>query len=150
MQSHVSSQTQSASVKNVVTMIRLPSFIWMIQLINQKHCWMHGSAAQCQFFKFYSISDLSNLFFDIIGLAQTSQEYHQKFLRTAKNYNFCINFIKMLSNILKIKLIFGDFVIQCRLSMSFDAGLSIAREWFLMSIRYIEMLCSTNAWACVI
>ena len=51
-----------------------------------------------------------------------------------KNYNFCINFIKMLSNILKIKLIFGDFVIQCRLSMSFNAGLSITRNWFWVHI----------------
>ena len=40
----------------------------------------------------------------------------------------------MLFNILKIKLIFGDFVIQCWLSMSFDAGLSIARNWFWVHI----------------
>ena len=36
----------------------------------------------------------------VIGLSRTSQEYRQRFLRTDKNYNFCINFIKMLFNIL--------------------------------------------------
>ena len=73
----------------------------MIQLINQKHCWMHGSAAQCQFFKFYSISDLSNLFFDIIGLAQTSQEYHQKFLRTDEKLQFLHQFHQNVIQYLK-------------------------------------------------
>ena len=114
MQSHVSSQTQSASVKNVVTMIRLPSFIWMIQLINQKHCWMHGSAAQCQFFKFYSISDLSNLFLDIIGLAQTSQEYHQKFLRNDEKLQFLHQFHQNVIQYLKNQTDFWRF----RYSMS--------------------------------
>ena len=71
------------------------------------------SAARRQLFKFDSISSLSNLIFDIIGLARTSQEYHQRFLRTDKNYNFCIQFIKMLFDILKIKPILGDFVIRC-------------------------------------
>ena len=37
-----------------------------------------SSAAQCQLFKFDSISALSNSIFDIIGLARTSQEYRPK------------------------------------------------------------------------
>ena len=39
-----------------------------------------------------------------------------------------MNFIKMLFNILKIKPIFGDFVIGYRVSMLFDADLSIVRN----------------------
>ena len=93
------------------------------------------SAAWCQLFKFDSISALSNSIFDIIGLARTSQEYHQRFLRTDKNYNFCINFIKMLFNILNIKPSFGDFVIWYRFLMLFDAGLSIVRYRFWAHIR---------------
>ena len=87
-------------------------------------------AAWCQLFKFDLISALSNSIFDIIGLARTSQEYHVRFLRTDTNYNFRINFIKMLFNILKIKSIFGDFVIRYRFSMLFDACLSILRNRF--------------------
>ena len=96
---------------------------------------LETSAARFQLLKFDSISALSNSILDIIGLARTSQEYHQRFLRTDKNYNFCINFIKMLFNILKIKPIFGDFVIQYRFSMLFDAGLSIVRNRFWVHIR---------------
>ena len=94
-----------------------------------------SSAARCQVFKFGSISALSNSIFDIIGLARTSQEYHQRFLRTDKNYNFCINFIKMLFNILKIKPIFGDFVNRYRILKLFDAGLSIFSNRFWVHIR---------------
>ena len=87
-------------------------------------------AARCQLFKFDSISALSISIFDIIGLSRTSQEYHQRFLRTDKNYNFSIHFIKISSNILKIEPIFGDFVIRYRFLMLFDAGLSIVLNWF--------------------
>ena len=62
-------------------------------------------------------------FFDITGLARTSQDYHRRFLIADKNYNFCVNFTKMLFNILKIIPIFGNFVIQYRFSMLFDVGL---------------------------
>ena len=96
---------------------------------------MTNSAARCQLFKFNSISVLSNSIFNIIGLARTSQQYHQRFLWTDKNYNFYINFIKMLLNILQIKPIFGDFVIWCRFSMLFDSGLSIVRSWLWVYIR---------------
>ena len=41
----------------------------------------------------------------------------------------------MLFNILKIKPIFGDFVIRYRFSMLFHAGLSIVRYWFWVHIR---------------
>ena len=41
----------------------------------------------------------------------------------------------MLFNILKIKPIFGDFVIRYRFSMLFDAGLSIVRNRFWVHIR---------------
>ena len=73
---------------------------------------------------------LSNWFSGIISLARTSQEYHQRFTRTDKNYNFCINFIKML-----FKPIFGDFVLRYRFSMSFDTGSSIFRNRFWVHIR---------------
>ena len=79
--------------------------------IESQHTSTSSSAAQCQRFKFDSISALSNSIFDIIGLARTSQKYHQRFLRTDNNYNFCINFIKKVFNILKMKQIFGNFVI---------------------------------------
>ena len=80
-----------------------------------------GSAAQCQFFKFYSISDLSNLFFDIIGLAQTSQEYHQKFLRNDEKLQFLHKFHQNVIQYLKNQTDFWRFrysmsivdVIQC-------------------------------------
>ena len=36
---------------------------------------LFGSAARCQLFKFDSISTLSNLIFDVIGLTKTSQIY---------------------------------------------------------------------------
>ena len=96
------------------------------------------SAAQCQIFQFNSISAISNSIFDIIGLARTSQQYHQRFFRTNKNYNFCINFIKMLFNILKIIPIFGDFVIRYRFSMLFDAGSStfLNRFWIHIWCRF--------------
>ena len=103
-------------------------FWWTCRLV-------HTSAARCQLFKFDLISALSNSIFDIIGLAQTSQKYHQRFLRTDKNYNFCINFIKMLFNIFIIKPIFGDFVIQYWFSKLFDAGLSIVCNRFWVHIR---------------
>ena len=95
------------------------------------HCWiLFYSAALCQLFKFDMISALPNSIFDIyvIGLAQTSREYHQRFFRTDKNCTFCINSIKMLFNILKSKTSFGDFVIRYRFSMLFNAGLSIVRN----------------------
>ena len=79
------------------------------------------------FLKFDSISTLSNSIFGIISLA--------RFLRTDKNYKFWISFIKMLFNILKIKPIFGDFVIRYRFLMLFDAGLSIVRYRFWVHIR---------------
>ena len=41
----------------------------------------------------------------------------------------------MLFNILRIKPIFGDFVIGYRFSMLFDAGLSIVRNRFWVHIR---------------
>ena len=66
------------------------------------------------------------------GLARTSQEYHQRYLRPENNFNWCINFIKMLFNILKIKPIFGDFVIWY--FMLFDAGLSIVCNRFWVHI----------------
>ena len=53
-------------------------------------------------FKFNLIPALSNSIFNIIGIARISQEYHQGFLRTDKNYNFCINFLKMLFNSMSI------------------------------------------------
>ena len=86
-------------------------------------------------FKFDSISALSNSIFDIIDLGQTSEEYHQRLPRTDKNYTYCINFIKMLFNILQIKPIFGDFVIQYRFLMLSDAGLSIFRNPFWVHIQ---------------
>ena len=96
---------------------------------------LRDGAAQCQLFKFDSISALSYWIFNTIGLARTSQEYHKRFLRTDKNYNFCINSIKMLFNILKIKPIFGDFITQYRFSVLIDAGSSIARIRFWVHIR---------------
>ena len=67
------------------------------------------------------LSSIRYLLFQIqfsvsIGLAWTFQEY-QRFLRTDKNYKFCINFLKMLFSILKIKPIFGDFIIRYRFTM---------------------------------
>ena len=41
----------------------------------------------------------------------------------------------MLFDILKFKLIFGDFIIRYRFSMIFDAGLSIFRNRFWVHIR---------------
>ena len=63
---------------------------------------IQDSATRCQLcYKFDSISALSNSIFDIIGLAQTSQEYHQRFLRTYKNqflHKFHQNVIQFLRN----------------------------------------------------
>ena len=42
----------------------------------------------------------------------------------------------MLFSILKIKPIFGDFVIQYRFSMLFDAGFSLVRHQFWVHIRF--------------
>ena len=73
------------------------------------------------------MSALSYSIFNIIGLVRTSQEYCQRYLRTDKNYHFCINFIK-------IKPIFGNFVIRYRFLMLFDAGLSFVRNQFWVHI----------------
>ena len=48
----------------------------------------YSATAQCQLFKFDSISALSNSIFDISGLELASQEYHHRFLRTEKNKLF--------------------------------------------------------------
>ena len=93
------------------------------------------SAARCRLFKFDSISALPDSIFDIIGFARTSQEYHQRFLRTDKNKNFCTNFIKLLDNILKIKPIFGYSVIRYRFLMLFHSSISIFRNRFWVHIR---------------
>ena len=60
----------------------------------------------------------------MIGLAWISQKYHQTSLKTDKYCNFSMNFIKMSLNILKIKLIFFDFVIWYRFLLLFEVGLS--------------------------
>ena len=91
-----------------------------------KKVYVEYSAAQCQLFKFR----FDYCSFNIIGLTRTSQEYHHRFLRTDKNYNLCINVIKLLFNILKIWPNFGDFVIRYRFSMSADVG-----NWFWVHIR---------------
>ena len=93
---------------------------WVSHLIDYSQTTRHKlrtSAARCQLFKFDSISALSNSIFDIIGLAWTSQECHQRFLRTDKNPNFCKNFIKNLFNIFKKRIRF--FAI-----LSFDTDFS--------------------------
>ena len=97
--------------------------------------WPKTSAARCQLFKLDSISALSISIIDIIGLPRTSQEYHQWFLRADQKYNLCINFIKILYNILKIKPICGDFVIRHWFPMLLDAGLSFVRNWFWVQNR---------------
>ena len=80
------------------------------------------SAAQCQLFMFW----FDYCSFNIIGLARTSYEYHHRFLRTDKNYNLCINVIKMIFNILKSNRFFAilsfDIDFQCQLKLVIGFG----------------------------
>ena len=50
-------------------------------------------------------------FSDIIGLAQTTQEYHQRLLRADKHFNILHKFPQNVLHYLNNKLIFGDLVI---------------------------------------
>ena len=69
-------------------------------------------------------------FSDIIGLAQITQEYHQRLLRTDKHFNILHKFPQNVLHYLKNKPTFGDLVIWYRFSMLFNAGLSIAPNRF--------------------
>ena len=70
---------------------------------------VHHSPARCQLFKLDLIPSLSNSIFDIIGLAQTSKEYHQRFLRTDKSYNFLHKFHENVIQYLKNQTDFWQF-----------------------------------------
>ena len=82
-----------------------------------------SSAARCQLFKFDSISALSNLIFDIIGFARTSQEYHQRFPSTDKKLQFLHKFYQNIIQYLKNQTDIWQF---CQSISNFE----IIRCWF--------------------
>ena len=109
---------------------------------------LRDGAAQCQLFKFDSISALSYWIFNTIGLARTSQEYHKRFLRTDKKLQFLHKFHQNVIQYLKNQTDFWRFYHSISI-------FSVNRCWFKhcsysvlgshsMLIRCIEISCSTT------
>ena len=85
------------------------NFLVMSKMDRGRHC---SSAPRCQLNKSDSISALSNsIFDDIIGLARTSQEYLQRFLRTDKKIQFLHKFQQNVIQYFKTQTNFG---LYCR------------------------------------